>query len=314
MSKTVCITGCLGFIGSHITKLCLEKGWYVCGIDKITYAANVNLLDEFVKNSRFKFLKQDINDLDILYSCDYVINTAAETHVDNSISHSDTFLHSNINGVHNLLKVFTAHSKHGMPIFLQISTDEVYGDIAEGSHTEKDILAPSNPYSATKASADMLVLAWARTFKVPYIILRPTNNYGIGQYVEKLIPLICKCLLLDKKIPLHNRGTPRRVWLNAKDTANAVVTVIEKQVVNEIYNVSGNFETENFDVVKRIVKLIKNEDDPTPYCNLAHSRPGQDIRYSLDDSKIKSLGWKCECEFDKELPDVVDYYMKNFIW
>ena len=183
-SKVVYVTGCLGFIGFHVTKACLDQGWYVRGIDKLTYAANISLLPELEKYDKFVFECQDINDLNVLYECDYVINTAAETHVDNSIANSDMFVKSNINGVHHLLKLIKNHHKFKMPVLLHFSTDEVYGDIVSGAHTEEHLLKPSNPYSATKAAADMLVTAWARTYGVPYVIVRPTNNYGIGQYTE----------------------------------------------------------------------------------------------------------------------------------
>lgn len=319
MTKIVYVTGCAGFIGSYVTLACLEQGWYVVGVDKMTYAANPDNLPIFESyGDKFKFIKSDINDLDSLYDCDYVINTAAETHVDNSIVSSDEFLHSNINGVKHLLELIRRKNQFKMPTLLHFSTDEVYGDIAEGSHTETDLLKPSNPYSATKAAADMLILAWARTFKVPYLILRPTNNYGLGQYVEKIIPKTCKLLQLGKKIPLHNGGTPRRIWLHAQDTANAVITIINSGIENEIYNISGNYETSNIEVVKKIAKQILSESafnsDPSNYCDLNYSRNGQDVRYSLDDTKLKNLGWNPVKEFDIELPVVVRYYQDNFIW
>jgi len=206
--KIVYITGCLGFIGSYVTRTCLEKGWYVKGVDKMTYAANKDLLKEFKKHPNFSFVHCDINDLKFLYDCDYIINTAAETHVGNSIANSYEFISSNVNGVHNLLELIRNYRQETSktPILLHFSTDEVYGDIEEGTHIETDLLKPSNPYSATKAAADMLVLAWARTYNLPYVIVRPTNNYGIGQYVEKLIPKTCKYLELGRKIPLHNHG------------------------------------------------------------------------------------------------------------
>ena len=188
--KVVYVTGCLGFIGSYVTRACLKKGWYVRGLDKVTYAANPSLLKEFNKYPNFTFEKKDINDIDFLYDCDYIINTAAETHVDNSIIDSEVFLHSNINGVYNLLEQVRKRRLYNMPTILHFSTDEVYGDIVEGSHKETDLLKPSNPYSATKAAADQLILAWARTYDVPYVIVRPTNNYGIGQDVEKLTYMI----------------------------------------------------------------------------------------------------------------------------
>jgi dTDP-glucose 4,6-dehydratase len=256
--KIVYVTGCLGFIGSYITRRCLQKGWYVKGVDKITYAANKELLKEFSQNNNFSFVHCDINDLKFLYDCDYVINTAAETHVGNSIVSSNEFIKSNIDGVHNLLKLIQDFREENniKPILLHISTDEVYGDIADGTHTEKDLLKPSNPYSATKACSDMLITAWGRTHNLPYMILRPTNNYGIGQYTEKLIPKSIKYLNLNRRIPLHNQGESFRNWLHVEDTADAVITLIEKGSKNEIYNVSGGFEQKNIETVKKVISLF----------------------------------------------------------
>jgi dTDP-glucose 4,6-dehydratase len=318
--KVVYITGCLGFIGSHVTRLCLKQGWYVRGIDKCTYAANFNLLTEFNKYDNFEFENEDINDLKFLYECDYVINTAAETHVGNSISNSDAFIKSNIDGVHNLLNLIKnyRHESSKLPTLLHFSTDEVYGDIDEGAHIETDLLKPSNPYSATKAAADMLVLAWARTYKLPYVIVRPTNNYGIGQYVEKLIPKTCKYLELGRKIPLHNGGTPIRNWLHASDTAEAVITIIEAGVENEIYNIAGGFEQSNYDTVKKVIEeyycFSLDEEGVKQYLDLSYSRVGQDARYALDDNKLKALGWEPKSVFDEELYTIVNYYRNRFIW
>lgn len=314
--KVVYITGCLGFIGSHVTRACLARKWRVIGVDKLNYASNVHFLDEFNLNKNFKFLQQDINDLERLVDCDYVINTAAETHVDNSIMSSDAFLHSNVNGVHHLLELIKQQPKHKAPILLHFSTDEVYGDILEGRHTEEDRLMPSNPYSATKAAADQLILAWARTFDIKYQILRPSNNYGIGQYVEKLIPKSIKYLSLGKLIDVHNEGTPRRTWLHARDTAQAVLHVITYGALNEIYNIGANTECANSEVIKKILALYHGGDYTDTWQNyvLMTKRSGQDLRYSVDDSKLRSLGWNPEADFDQELPLVVNYYKNNFIW
>lgn len=313
MNKIVYVTGCLGFIGYHVTKLCLEKGFYVYGIDKQTYASNTQFLPELLKHPQFRYSDCDINDIERLVDCDYVINTAAETHVDNSIVSSDVFLKSNVNGVHHLLNLIQQKSRFNMPTLLHFSTDEVYGDIVEGFHTEKDLLKPSNPYSATKAAADMLVLAWARTYNIPYVIVRPTNNYGIGQYVEKLIPKSVKYLTLGRKIDLHDKGMPRRTWLHVSDTAEAVMTIIESGVKNETFNISGNFETNNLDVVTRILKLYNGCSDVENYITELQ-RPGQDVRYAIDDSKLKALGWSPKADFDVELAKIVEYYRNNFVW
>jgi len=314
--KVVYITGCLGFIGSYVTRECLKRGWYVRGIELCTYASNISLLDEFYSYPNFVFEKKDINEIEFLYECDYIINVAAETHVGNSIVKNDEFIHSNVNGVHHLLELirnYRAENKE-LPTMLHFSTDEVYGDIHTGEHTESDLLKPSNPYSATKAAADMLVMAWGRTYKIPYIIVRPTNNYGSGQYVEKLIPKACKYLGIGRKIPLHNNGTPIRNWLHAKDTANAVITIIEAGVKDEIYNICGGFEQDNLTTVKKIIKLYNGDDDYQKYLDLSISRPGQDMRYALDDSKLQSLGWIAQAKFDEELVGIVEYYKNNFIW
>jgi dTDP-glucose 4,6-dehydratase len=314
--KTLYITGCLGFIGSYVTIECLNRGWFVKGVDKITYAANKTLLDKFKKYTNFSFIHCDINDIKFLYDCDYVINTAAETHVGNSIAKSEDFVSSNINGVYNILELLKNYRQEttNFPTLIHFSTDEVYGDISSGHHLESDILKPSNPYSATKAAADMLILAWARTYKLPYIIVRPTNNYGIGQYVEKLIPKTCKYLNLNRRIPLHNNGTPIRNWLHAQDTAKAIMTIIDSNIKNEIYNVCGGFELSNIDVVRSIIELVHKNNDYQKYIDFSVERPGQDVRYSLDDSKLRSLGWQPEKIFAAELPSIVSYYKDKFIW
>ena len=312
--KIVYVTGCLGFIGYHVTKACLKQGWYVRGVDKVTYAANINLLGELESYDNFVFEQKDINDLDVLYECDYFINTAAETHVDNSIANSDAFVHSNIDGVHHILKLIQQKYKFKMPILLHFSTDEVYGDIVDGAHTEEDLLKPSNPYSATKAAADMLVTAWARTYGVPYVLVRPTNNYGIGQYTEKFIPHTIKHLSLGKPAPLHDAGLPVRTWLHASDTANAIIAIINAGVVNETYNISGNAECQNIVIAKKIVKLMGRKGDANQYLDCSVKRAGQDVRYAIDDSKLRALGWKAEANFDKELAKMVKYYMRNFVW
>ena len=326
--KIVYVTGCCGFIGSYVTRACLNKGWYVRGIDKMTYASNLEFLEEFSSHPNFTFEKKDINDLDFLYDCDYVINTAAETHVGNSIVKSEDFVHSNINGVHNLLELIRNYRAEGKtkPVFLHFSTDEVYGDISKGQHIENDLLKPSNPYSATKAAADQLVLAWGRTYDLPYVIVRPTNNYGIGQYVEKLIPKAIKYLTLGKKIPLHNEGKPIRNWLHARDTAKAIIKIIESGSQNEIYNICGGFEQSNLDTVRKIVTLCLDEntileeieywnyEEIKPYLDFSYSRKGQDVRYALNDDKLKSLGWEAKSDFNAELWLIIEHYKNNFIW
>jgi dTDP-glucose 4,6-dehydratase len=316
--KIVYITGCLGFIGRYVTKLFLDKGWYVYGIDNCTYASNVIHLEHFKTYKNFKFEQQNICNIERLVDCDYFINIAAETHVDNSIRDSKIFVDSNINGVHNILELLKIYKKEGyvVPTLIHFSTDEVYGDIENGEHYETDILKPSNPYSATKAAADQLIIAWSRTYGIPYNIIRPTNNYGIGQYVEKLIPKACKFIGLERKIPLHNQGTPIRNWLHARDTASAVETIVLHGAKNEIYNVAGGFEQSNIDTIRKVLNSyfdseIENYSD---FVDLGIERPGQDVRYALNDDKIRNLGWKPECDFDQEIKHIVDHYKHNFMW
>lgn len=315
--KIVYITGCLGFIGSYVTRRCLQKGWMVYGVDKCTYAANRGVLEEFNKYDNFTFEQIDIKDMTHLYDCDYVINLAAESHVGNSIVDSKKFLNSNVAGVQNLLELIRHKQENcsERPVFFHFSTDEVYGDIENGVHTENDLLKPSNPYSAAKAAADMFVHAWARTYGVKYIILRPTNNYGVGQYPEKLIPLSVKNLVRGKKIRLHNGGSPIRAWLHADDTALAVMKIIETNQVNKIFNVSGGFEQDNLTTVKKILKNFFNEDvNIQNYVDFSYNRTGQDVRYALDDSSLRNIGWNPLRSFDKEIKDIIKYYKNKWIW
>ena len=304
-------------MASYLVRKCLERGWMVHGVDKMTYAANKKLLDEFQKYPNFIFTRADIKNLKYLCDCDYIINFAAESHVGNSVINSDVFIKSNISGVKNLLdlarhKPINCNDK---PIFFHISTDEVYGDIPAGEHKETDLLRPSNPYSASKAAADMLITAWNRTYGVEYIMLRPTNNYGIGQYPEKLIPIAIKNLRRGKKIKLHNKGAPVRNWLHADDTAEAVLTIIDSGKVNEIYNISGGYEQKNLDTVYKIIKEFYESDEGwEQHIDYNTVRQGQDVRYALNDDKLRNLGWRPKKTFDIEIASIVKYYKENFIW
>lgn len=313
--KVVAVTGCLGFIGSHFAKACLQRNWMVWGVDKKTYAARTELLEEFERHKSFRFLEADIAKLDHLYDVDYVFNFAAETHVDNSIVDSARFTWSNIMGVENLLELIRGKRNYEMPVLVHVSTDEVYGDVLNGKHTESDPLRPSNPYSASKAAADMMILGWHRTHKVPYLIVRPTNNYGIDQYPEKLIPKAIKYLSLHKKIPLHGDGSYIRNWLHVEDTVSAILHIVEHGERNRIYNVSGNYEASNKEVIGKVLnayfgKPVTMED----YVQFNYVRMGEDIRYSLDDSSVRTLGWKNAKSFDIEIKTVVEYYKNRFVW
>ncbi|MBI3552249.1 MAG: GDP-mannose 4,6-dehydratase [Elusimicrobia bacterium] len=313
--KTVCVTGCLGFMGSHFTRAALKKGWRVWGIDQKTYAAREEWLNEFKRHPAFEFQQADIAELDHLYDVDCVVNFAAETHVDNSIVDSTRFLRSNIIGVKNLLELIRAKRHYEMPLLVQLSTDEVYGDISKGVHKADDALRPSNPYSASKASADMLIMAWHRTHGVPYVIARPTNNYGIGQYPEKLIPKAVKYLALGKPIPLHGDGSFVRNWLHVSDTASALFAIIEKGSANRVYNISGNHEATNREVVKAVLKhYFGRAVDMKRYVKTEFVRQGEDVRYSIDDRPLRDLGWANQKSFEREIGPIVRHYKNKVVW
>ena len=240
MNKSFVVTGCLGLIGGYFTRHALNRGYKVYGVDKVTYASYMGWLNEFSKSQNFTHIQQDISALSYLPDCDYVINFAAESHVDNSITNSDQFFVSNVMGTKRLLDLVKDKRNYKMPTFIQISTDEIYGDnLTDRYHIETDAYKPSNPYSASKAGAEMIVLSYGRTYEMPYTILRPTNNYGENQHPEKLIPKSIQLLQRGDKIQLHGDGSFSRCWLHAEDTANAVMSVIETNTIG-IYNISGN--------------------------------------------------------------------------
>jgi dTDP-glucose 4,6-dehydratase len=312
------LTGCLGFIGSHVTRSILESGHYVIGIDKETYAANLDLLNEFNANKRFKYIKGDISLIKDIPDCDYVLNIAAESHVDNSIEDQDLFIESNIRGVYNLLTIIQKKSQFKRPALIHFSTDEVYGDIVEGAFDESSLLNPSNPYAATKAAADQLIFAWCRTFNIDSVILRPTNNYGTHQFQEKLIPKTLSLLKRDKKIPLHNKGTPVRTWLHVSDTANFVNIILEKNITKGVFNLGGNVKKQNIEVVSKIInsylKKDLNEVELEEYFDLSFKRIGQDVRYSVSSKKANDLGWAAKADFDEKLIEIVEFYRDKEIF
>ena len=316
------VTGCAGFIGTTFTRLLLEKGWLVYGIDKFTYVANFEevqwLADTYPDT--FTYTMEDIKDIDRLPECDVVFNLAAESDVDNSILNMNNFIDSNISGVKNLLEIITHRSvqiKNNKPLFFQISTDEVYGDTVAKSFDETAPLIPSNPYAATKAAADMLIESWSRTHGLDYIIARPSNNYGENQYPEKLIPTAVKRLQRGKKIKLHNKGKPIRSWTHVEDTAEAFILLYEKACRNNIYNIQSDYEQTNFVTVKKIINAYFMGDIATDipdydrHIDYSYDRPGQDVRYSISCESIKNYGWYPKKYFDKEIVKLVNYYKKR---
>lgn len=303
--RYIAVTGCAGFIGKVVTQKLLERGDYVYGIDALTYAAEPSTIErndqEF--RDRWSFVCRDIRELGRFPDVDAVIHLAAETHVDNSIGHPDAFVETNVNGTLHLLEMTRAKSQHGMPHFIHISTDEVYGSIESGAVTEDAPVRPTSPYAASKAAADLLVQAWGKTYGVPYSILRPTNCYGPGQYPEKLIPKAVRSLMLGRPIPIHGDGSQTRCWLNVEDLADAILLVLDKRLEG-VYNVGGNTEAAVCVVAWRIDDLM-NEPDTAQRVQYGFTRPAGDLRYAVDDSPIRAAGWAPIGDFWADLPAIV---------
>jgi dTDP-glucose 4,6-dehydratase len=303
-AEIIVVTGGLGFIGKHFVRHCLEKGHFVKNIDRISYAADRVVNAEFSQKSTYRFYEADICTLDFLPECDIVVNFAAESHVDNAITNARKFCETNFLGVQNCLELVRLKHERERPIFVQISTDEVYGDIPQGSHTEADPLVPSNPYAATKAAADMLVTSWGRTYGVNWNIVRPTNNYGVHQYPEKLIPKSAWRMKRGLPAIMHGNGSYIRSWLHADDAVRGILTVIEKGSRNQIYNIGSAEERRNIEVLCKIAQILGIEESAAFVA--ASDRSGQDVRYSLDDSKVRALGWSQLRKFDKEIIEIVE--------
>jgi dTDP-glucose 4,6-dehydratase len=285
------VTGGRGFIGSHFVELALKNGDTIIDYDCVTYCANQSL--PFDNNPNYKHIKQDICEVKHLPMCDYVVNFAAETHVDNSINDTVPFIKSNILGVHNLLEIIRGKSEHERPVFFHISTDEVYGDTVGSSFKENDRLMPSNPYSASKASAEMLVFSYYRTYGIDYVITRSSNNYGPRQYYEKLIPKSLDCINNGKKIPLHGDGSYVRDWIYVTDNVKAIYSLIKSKVKNSTFNIGADNHMTNLDVAIDLLSSFgKTKEEGIQF---VPNRWGQDVRYSLDTTKIKlTTGWEPE--------------------
>ena len=320
MIKTAVVTGFAGFIGTTFTNRLLAEGWKVYGIDKFTHVCNQSLLNS--KNENFEWEGTDIRKIDWLPECDVIFNFAAESDVDIGNQSCDRFIKSNIDGVRNLLDIINNRIvlRADKPLFFQISTDEVYGDLVDGVFDESAELKPSNPYAATKAAADMIIQSYARTYGTEYIIARPSNNYGYFQYPEKLIPLTVKRLARGKKIKLHNEGKPRRTWTQSEDTASALLTLYEKAERNRIYNISSEYEQTNIETVTKIIntyfmgKLNRTVPNIEQFLDLSFDRPGQDIRYAISCEPLRKLQWRPEKEFDEEIIKLVNHYKREFVW
>tara|TARA_Y100000310_G_scaffold317003_1_gene369410 strand:- start:5469 stop:6362 length:894 start_codon:yes stop_codon:yes gene_type:complete len=283
----IVVTGGRGFIGSHFVEKALSLGHEVIDIDKLTYCASHIL--PWDNHPNYILLKEDISEIQHLPSCEILINFAAESHVDNSINDTRPFIKSNILGVHNLLELVRGKREYDRPLFFHISTDEVYGDTLGVDFAEGDRLHPSNPYSASKAAAEMLVLSYYRTYGINYLITRSTNNYGERQYEEKLIPRVLSCIKQNKKIPVHGDGSYQRDWLYVKDNVDAIFTIMESGTINEIFNIGTNNHQTNLEVVYTIMDWMNCKD--RNLINFVENRWGQDIKYAIDCSKLLALGW-----------------------
>ena len=295
------ITGCAGFIGSHVTEEFLNAGYTVHGVDKFTYAGKEDNLKNAKENPNFSLTRSCITlESHMKYvieerNIDWVVHLAAETHVDNSIKNSEVFMHTNILGTKSLLDACIATDTK----ILHFSTDEVYGSATNESFTEESRLNPTNPYSASKAAAEHLITAYANTYGLEYIMVRPSNNYGPRQHAEKFLPTIMRQLAADQKIPVYGNGHQEREWMYVKDTANAVRFILEHSPINETYNVSSQFHLRNIDVVNKMCALYnKNPEDCIEYVK---DRAGHDFKYSIDPSKMNRLGYSIKSDFDENI-------------
>ncbi len=310
------VTGGLGFIGSNFIRYMLREheDCKIVNVDALRYGSNPNNLSAFKNNERYSFLQGDIGDekfiSSLIKNMDGVVNFAAETHVDRSIASPDSFLQSNVRGVFNLLEALRRHNSRAR--FVQISTDEVYGDIMDGSFTEESTLRPSSPYSASKAAGDVFVLAYARTYGLETMITRCTNNYGPYQFPEKLIP---KTILRAKKnllIPIYGTGQNVRDWIYVIDHCRAVEQVLMQGSKGEIYDISAAEEKTNLIIAKTILGMLGKGDDQIEF---VEDRPGHDLRYSLDSSKIRrELDWRPEQDFEEGIRKTVNWYLQNESW
>ncbi|MBT8386258.1 MAG: dTDP-glucose 4,6-dehydratase [Ignavibacteria bacterium] len=316
--KNILITGGAGFIGSNFINYILDEhsDYNIVNLDKLTYAGNLENLVTSEGKKNYKFVKGDIANAELVnslfqkYDINYVINFAAESHVDRSILDSEIFFRSNVLGTNVLLE---AARKFSTEKFVQISTDEVYGSLgAEGLFTEDTPIHPNSPYSVSKASADMMALAFYHTYGVPVVITRCSNNYGPFQFPEKLIPLMIINSLNGKKLPVYGDGMNIRDWIYVADHNKAIERVFEKGMIGEVYNIGASTEMPNIEIIKLILnKLGKSED----MINFVKDRPGHDRRYAIDSSKIKNeLGWEPLFSFEEAISNTIEWYLNNKNW
>jgi len=316
--EKIIVTGGLGFIGSNLINILKDK-YFIINIDKVSYASNFKNIDPNIKN--YKFYKQNINNKIFIknilkkYEPSTIYNLAAETHVDRSIDGPKSFIDSNILGVFNLLESIRDYKKKIR--FIHISTDEVYGDIKKNHKSkEEDPYNPSSPYSASKASGDLLIKSYIRTYKIAAIITNCCNNFGPNQYPEKLIPTIIYNILNHKPIPIYGKGRNVREWIYVKDHCNALIKIAENGLIGENYNIGSGMVLNNIQITKKIISFFKkmnHNQNIKSEIQLVKDRPGHDLRYCLDSSKIKSkLKWKCESSFDQRINETIIWYINKF--
>lgn len=330
--KTYLVTGGAGFIGSNFIIYMLNKykDIRIINLDKLTYAGNLQNVKSIENNNNYKFVLGDLCDIDILrnlfkdYDIDFVVNFAAESHVDRSIEEPDVFVKTNVLGALNLLTVAKENWQQNdkfkeNKMFLQVSTDEVYGSLGDtGYFTEETPLDPHSPYSASKAAGDLLVKSYYDTYKMPVCITRCSNNYGPYQFPEKLIPLIINNCLNKNELPIYGDGLNIRDWLYVEDHCRAIDMVLQKGKSGQVYNIGGNNERTNIYIVKKIISLLKEEVSKEINENLIHyveDRKGHDRRYGIDASKIKNeIGWEPSVNFEDGINKTITWYLSNDEW
>tara|TARA_B100000886_G_scaffold47802_1_gene29403 strand:- start:53 stop:1075 length:1023 start_codon:yes stop_codon:yes gene_type:complete len=319
--KKIIVTGGLGFIGSNLIKLLIERNYFVINVDKVSYASNFYNIKNFSCKKNYKFFKLDINNRSgfkgILnkYKPVAIYNLAAETHVDRSIDSPAEFIKSNIVGVFNLLETFREFTKKNKKTkLIHISTDEVYGDVLKGRSKETDTYKPSSPYAASKASSDHLVYSYVRTYKLNAIITNCSNNYGPNQHPEKLIPKLIYNIINNKPLPLYGKGKNSREWIFVDDHCEALLKVLRNGSKGEFYNIGSNININNLDIAKLLIKIAKKKIKVGKKVKIKFikDRPGHDIRYALDSKKIKKkLKWKSITSLKRGLNNTFDWYFKN---
>ncbi|MHB8336927.1 MAG: dTDP-glucose 4,6-dehydratase [Ignavibacteriaceae bacterium] len=316
--KNILVTGGAGFIGSNYINHILDErdDYNIINLDKLTYAGNIENLKKSESNKNYQFIKGDIGNSELVrfifekYKIKYVINFAAESHVDRSILGSEIFFRTNVLGTNVLLE--TAR-RFEVERFLQISTDEVYGSLGEeGKFSEITPLSPNSPYSSSKASADMMALSFYHTYGMPVLITRCSNNYGTFQFPEKLIPLMIINALNNKKLPVYGDGLNVRDWIYVIDHNKAINLVFEKGNIGEVYNIGASREMKNIEIVKLILKHLGKSEELIQYVK---DRPGHDRRYAIDSTKIQTnLGWKPSFTFEEAITKTIDWYIENKQW